>query len=167
VTQTVDPLAGSWFVESLTDELEKRTFAYLEEIERQGGTIRCIETGYIQNEISASAYADQRAIDEGRIQVVGVNTLQGVPGESQDAPVELLRIPPELEREAVERIRAYRAKRSEATVTAALKAVQEGVKSGENLMALILIAAKAGGTLGEIADAMRGEFGLYREYAGF
>jgi methylmalonyl-CoA mutase N-terminal domain/subunit len=164
VTQTVDPLAGSWFVESLTAELEKRTFAYLEEIEKRGGTIKCIETGYIQNEIANSAYADQRSVDEGRAQVVGVNCYKDT---SHGTPVEILKISPELERSAVERTRAYRLKRSEAATRDALKAVEDGVQGGQNLMALILTAAKAGATLGEIADAMRGKFGLYSEYSGF
>ncbi len=164
VTQTVDPLAGSWFVESLTQDLEKRTFSYLEEIERRGGTIRCIENGYIQTEIANSSYSDQQKIDSGEIKVVGVNCFKD---ETAAAPTEILRIPPELERAAVERVRAYRAKRSEQTAQAALRAIRDGVKSGENLQGLIVQAAKAGGTLGEIADAMRAEFGLYREYAGF
>jgi methylmalonyl-CoA mutase, N-terminal domain len=164
VTRTVDPLAGSWFVESLTAELEKRTFEYLDEIGKRGGTIACIESGYIQNEISNSAYADQRALEEGRLQQVGVNCFQDA---GKAAPVEILRIRPELERQAVERVRAYRAQRTAATTQAALSALEQGAKGGQNLMGLILEAARAGATLGEIADTMRGTFGLYREYAGF
>ncbi|MGZ3708755.1 MAG: methylmalonyl-CoA mutase family protein, partial [Bdellovibrionota bacterium] len=164
VAQVVDPLGGSWFVESLTTELEKRTFEYLGEIDRRGGTIACIESGYIQTEIANSAYDDQKKIDQGRIQVVGVNVHADQAGGKK---IDLLRIPPELERAAVERVRAYRAKRSETTARAALKAVSDGAKSGANLMALILAAARAGATLGEIADAMRTEFGLFQEYSGF
>ncbi|MFL5814821.1 MAG: methylmalonyl-CoA mutase [Bdellovibrionia bacterium] len=164
VTQTVDPLAGSYFVESLTAELEKRTFEYLAEIDRRGGTIQCIETGYIQNEIANSAYSDQRKIDEGAIKVVGVNCFKD---EGEVATAEILRIPPELEKGSIERVRAYRAKRSEGATRDSLKALQEGVKTGANLQALILKSAKAGATLGEISDAMRDVFGLYREYAGF
>jgi len=165
VAQTVDPLGGSWFIESLTDELEKRTFAYLEEIERRGGTIRCIENGYIQTEIANSAYSDQQKIDAGELKVVGLNCFKE---ESAEAKTELLRIPPELERAAADRVRAYRNKRSQAAAQAALKQLQEGIKSGSsNLQALILAAVKAGGTLGEISDAMRTEFGLHREFAGY
>jgi methylmalonyl-CoA mutase N-terminal domain/subunit len=164
VTQAVDPLAGSYFVESLTAELEKRTFEYLAEIDRRGGTIQCIETGYIQNEIANSAYSDQRKIDEGAIKVVGVNCFKD---EGEVATAEILRIPPELEKGSVERVRAYRAKRSEGATRDSLKALQEGVKTSANLQALILNSAKAGATLGEISDAMRDVFGLYREYAGF
>jgi methylmalonyl-CoA mutase N-terminal domain/subunit len=164
VTQAVDPLAGSWYIESLTAELEKRTFEYLAEIDRRGGTIQCIETGYIQNEIANSAYTDQRKIDDGSIKVVGVNCFKD---EGEAATAEILRIPPELERGSVERVRAYRAKRSEGATRDSLQALQAGVKSGANLQALILNAVKAGATLGEISDAMRDVFGLYREYSGF
>ncbi len=165
VTQAVDPLGGSWLVESLTEELEKRTWAYLEEIDRRGGTVKCIEEGYIQNEILDSAYRDQRAIDQGQIQVVGVNCYQ----ESvSDAKVEILRIPPELEQSAVEKIRAYRAKRNEGATRDALRVLAEAAKSsGDNLMERIYSAARAGATLGEIADSMRAVYGQYGGYSGF
>jgi methylmalonyl-CoA mutase N-terminal domain/subunit len=164
VTQTVDPLAGSWFIESLTNELEEKTFQYLAEIDRRGGTIACIDTGFIQNEISNSAYNDQRKIDSGEIKVVGVNCFKDT---AQAVPVEILKIPPELERSAIERVRNYRSKRSEGATQDALRALNEGSKSDANLQALVLSAVKAGATLGEIADAMRSTFGLYQEYSGF
>jgi methylmalonyl-CoA mutase N-terminal domain/subunit len=165
VTQTVDPLAGSYFVENLTAELEKRTFAYLDEIERRGGTIRCIETGYIQNEISTAAYNDQNKIDSGQVKVVGVNCFADAAGDGVRA--ELMKIPPELERESVERVRAYRSKRSEGATQDALKALASGAQGDANLQGAILAAVKAGATLGEISDTMRGVFGLYQEYSGF
>lgn len=164
VTQTVDPLAGSYFVESLTQELEQRTFKYLEEIDRRGGTIQCIETGFIQNEISNSAYQDQRKIDAGEIKVVGVNCFKE---DAQSAPVELMKISPELEKTAVEKIKSYRAKRSQSATEAGLRALKDGAQGGANIQGLILQAVKAGATLGEVADTMRGVFGLYREYSGF
>ncbi|MCM2276598.1 MAG: methylmalonyl-CoA mutase family protein [Oligoflexia bacterium] len=164
VTQVVDPLGGSWYVERLTRELEDRAWEYLAEIDRRGGPVRCIETGYIQTEIANSAYADQMKIDQGRLKVVGVNCFEE---EAAGAPTEILKIPAGLEASAVERVRAYRAKRSEAAAQDALRAVVEGAKSGQNLQALILTAAKSGATLGEIADSMKGVFGLYREFSGF
>ena len=165
VTQTVDPLAGSYFVESLTADLEARTWKYLEEIDRRGGTVKCIESGYIQNEILNSAYQDQRAIDAGKIKVVGVNCFTD--DKSKSAPMELLRISPELEKSAVERTRAYRAKRAEVSTQSALRALEDGAKGGDNLQALIILAVKAGATLGEISDSLRKVFGLFREYSGF
>ena len=165
VTQTVDPLAGSYFIESLTDELESNTWKYLEEIDRRGGTVKCIEDGYIQNEILNSAYSDQRKIDDGLIKVVGVNCFKDEAGEK--SPIELLRIPAELEASAVERVRAYRAKRSQGALTDAMRALQDGAKGDANLQGLILSAVKAGATLGEISDSLRAVFGQFKEYAGF
>jgi len=164
VTQVVDPLGGSWFIESLTQEIEKRTLDYLAQIDQRGGTIRCIETGYIQNEISSSAYLDQKRIDQGEIKVVGVNCFKD---EDAGAPQEILRISHELEKGTVERIRAYRAKRNEGATRDALQGLKNGVNSGKNVQELILIAVKAGATLGEISDSMREVFGLYQEYSGF
>jgi len=164
VANVVDPLAGSYFVENLTQEIEARTWKYLEDIEARGGTVKCIEEGYIQNEILNSAYADQRLVDQGDIKVVGVNCFKDG-GES--SKVEIMRIPPELEQASVERIRAYRAKRTEVATQAALRVLEEGARGGANLQALILQAVKSGATLGETADALRRVFGLYREYSGF
>lgn len=165
VTQTVDPLGGSWFVESLTDELESRTLQYLAEIDKRGGTIRCIESGFIQNEISTSAYADQKLIDAGELKVVGVNSFKE---EAQKTtPIEVMKIPPELEISAVERVRNYRSKRSEGAVQDSLRTLKEGTVSNENLQSLILLAVKSGATLGEISDTLRSSFGLYQEYSGF
>ncbi|MEO5971575.1 MAG: methylmalonyl-CoA mutase family protein, partial [Bdellovibrionia bacterium] len=166
VTQTVDPLGGSWFVESLTDEIEKRTFEYIEEIDKRGGTIKCIETGFIQTEISNSAYSDQKLIDTGDLKVVGVNCFKDLSHTVPQA-IDLMKIPPELERSAVEKIQSYRAKRSEAATRDSLQAIRSGTSSDANLQALILAAVKAGATLGEISDTFRDTFGLYQEYAGF
>lgn len=164
VAQTADPLAGSYFIESLTDEIEARVWKYLEDIDRKGGTLKCIESGFVQTEILNSAYQDQRRMDSGDLKVVGVNCFSE---GGNDSSVEIMRIPPELERRAVEKIRAYRSKRAQKACADALSALKAGVKSGQNLQALALEAVKAKATLGEIADAFRGEFGEYREYSGF
>ncbi len=163
VTQTVDPLAGSYFVESLTAELEKRTWDYLREIDSRGGTIACIQTGYIQNEITNSAYADQKAIDEGRIKVVGVNCFK----EDSSEALDLMKISAALEKEAVERIRAFRAKRDSGKLRDAMAQLKSGIQGDKNAQALIIECAKAGATLGEVADQMREVFGLHRDYVGF
>lgn len=174
VTQTVDPLGGSWFIENLTQELEKKTFHYLAEIDRRGGTIHCIETGYIQQEITHSAYLDQQRIDSGALKVVGVNCLQdeAAPKDANGASpsssnVELLRISPELEKTAAARIQTFRKNRDQNQTQAALKALEAGAKSDSNLQELILAAVKANATLGEIADTLRSIFGMYQEYTGF
>ncbi|MGK5088970.1 methylmalonyl-CoA mutase family protein [Bdellovibrionota bacterium FG-2] len=166
VTQTVDPLGGSWFVENLTTELESRAWAMIGEIDRRGGMVKCIESGYVQNEISASAYADQRRIDQGEVKVVGVNCFQDE-AETQTVKMKLLKIAPEVEKAAVKQTRAYRAKRADATCKSALRALEDGARADQNLQVLILASVKAGATLGEISDVLRGAFGEYREYAGF
>ncbi len=163
VTNAVDPLGGSWFVESLTDELEKRAFQYIEEIDRRGGTVKCIETGFIQTEIANAAYSDQQKMDQGSLKAVGVNCFKE---DGVAEPLQILKIPPEIEKSAVERVRAFRAKRSAAATKDALRRLEDGIRS-ENSQALILEAVKAGATLGEISDAMRGVFGLFQEYAGY
>ena len=165
VVQTVDPLAGSYFIENLTADLERRTFAYLEEMERLGGTVKCIENGWIQNEILNSAYSDQRAIDEGRIKVVGVNSFKDE--KVSDVKVQLLRIPPELETGARARIQAWRTKRNQAETDRTLRALADGAKGSGNVMGLVMESARAGATLGEISDTLRKVFGQYQEYAGF
>jgi len=164
VTQTVDPLAGSWFIESLTDEIETRVWAYLEEIEKRGGTVSCIESGYIQNEILDSAYRDQQAIDSGRIKVVGVNCFRD---QGPSAKVEIMKISPEVERRAVERVRAYRSQRSGAAFDHAMKALKDGAKGSGNVQGLVLDAVRAQATLGEIADGLKSVYGEFREYSGF
>ena len=164
VTQTVDPLAGSFFVESLTTEIEERVWKYLEEIENRGGTVQCIETGYIQTEILNSAYSDQKRIDSKELEIVGVNTHQD---DGLGKKIELMRIPPELETRAVERIRAYRSKRPAGKVADSLRALSDGAKGDANLMALIYQSVKSECTLGEISDTLRDVFGEYQEYSGF
>lgn len=165
VTRTVDPLAGSFFVESLTDQIEQGVFKYLEEIENKGGTVRCIESGYIQNEILNSAYLDQRKIDSKDIKVVGMNCF--AEGAAKDHKPELMKISPELEKKANSRLREYKSRRNANEVEAALKALKTAAEGNANLMAEVLSAAKAGCTLGEISDVLRSVFGEFKEYAGF
>ncbi len=168
VGQVVDPLGGSWFIESLTDELESLTWKYLEEIDRRGGTIQCIETGFIQTEIANAAYLDQQRIDSAEIKVVGVNCFkESSTSGSPSAPIELMKVPPELEFSAIERVRAYRAQRSEGATRDAIRCLEQGAQGEANLQSLILSAVKAGATLGEISDCLRTVFGLYQEYSGF
>jgi methylmalonyl-CoA mutase N-terminal domain/subunit len=166
VAQTVDPLAGSFYVEALTDEIEARARVYLETIagfdETGGGMgmLRAIERGYVQREIQNVAYAYQRAVDAGEAVVVGVNRFADA-GEGVETPVQ--RIDPELERRQVERVRALRARRDAARWAAAVRGVVEAARSGENLMPRILEAVECAATVGEIADGLRGVFGEYRE----
>ena len=157
--QTVDPLAGSYYVESLTSEIEKRATDYLEKIEAMGGMLKAIERGYVQQEIQNAAYEYQQAVDHEQAIVVGVNRFH-VDGEKS---VPIQRIDPGLETKQVERVRAVRAKRDLKTCQAAIQAVEDTARTGENLMPRILAAVEANATVGEISDAMRKVYGEYKE----
>jgi methylmalonyl-CoA mutase N-terminal domain/subunit len=157
--QTIDPLAGSYYIESLTDEIETRASEYLDKIAGLGGMLKAIERGFVQQEIQNAAYEYQQAVDEKEATVVGVNRFQ----QEHEVPVPIQRIDETLERKQVERVRALRAKRDRKRWSEALDAVQEAARSGENLMPKILGAVEAHATVGEISDAMRKVFGEYRE----
>ncbi len=158
---TVDPLAGSYYVESLTSEIEKRAADYLDKIEAMGGMLKAIERGYVQQEIQNAAYEYQQAVDRLEAVVVGVNRFQ-MQGEDEKA-VPIQRIDPSLEPKQVERLRALRAKRNAETWQAAIRAVEDTARSGDNLMPRILAAVEANATVGEISDAMRKVYGEYKE----
>ncbi len=157
--QTVDPLAGSYYVESLTSEIEKRAVDYLEKIEAMGGMLKAIERGYVQQEIQNAAYEYQQAVDKQEAVVVGVNRFH----IEQEHAVPIQRIDPALEPRQVERLQAVRARRNPETWQAALRAVEDTARSGDNLMPRILAAVEANATVGEISDAMRKVYGEYKE----
>jgi methylmalonyl-CoA mutase N-terminal domain/subunit len=157
--QTVDPLAGSYYVESLTSEIEKRADDYLKKIDAMGGMLKAIERGYVQQEIQNAAYEYQQAVDRQEAVVVGVNRFH----IEQEHAVPILRIDPALEPKQVERVRALRAKRDPETYQVAIRAVEDTARSGENLMPRILAAVEANATVGEISDAMRKVYGEYKE----
>jgi methylmalonyl-CoA mutase, N-terminal domain len=157
--QTVDPLAGSYYIESLTNEIEKRAAEYLGKIEVMGGMLKAIERGFVQQEIQNAAYEYQQAVDEGNATVVGVNRFE----VEQERPIPIQHINPALEPKQVGRVRALRAKRDPGLWKSALSQVENAARSGANLMPSILAAVEASATVGEISDAMRRVFGEYRE----
>jgi methylmalonyl-CoA mutase, N-terminal domain len=164
VAQTVDPLAGSFYVESLTNEIEQRAEEYLATIGRfdlggKYGMLRAIERGYVQREIQNAAYGYQRAVDAKEAVVVGVNEF----ASEQEVAVPIQRIDEALEGRQVERVRAMRVRRDKDVHAEALRRVGDAARSGENLMPRILHAVESYATVGEIADAMRKVFGEYRE----
>ncbi len=159
VTETPDPLAGSYYVETLTNELEAAANAYLEEIEAIGGTLAAIEAGYQQRQIQEAAYAVQRRIESGDQVVVGVNRFV----DDAVASPPLQRIDPKAEREQVERVRRIRAKRNAAACESALAALGEAATGTVNLLPPIIAAVEAQATLGEISDRLRVAWGEHRE----
>ncbi len=160
VTETPDPLAGSWFVESLTDELEAAATAYLAEIDAMGGTLTAIESGFQQRQIQESAYRVQREIERGDRIVVGVNMFRDDDAGTRPA---LLRIDPEGERRQVEGVRRVRSERDPARWGAALARLQDAARGDANLMEPIIEAVAAYATVGEISDRLRAVWGVHRE----
>ncbi len=159
VADTVDPLAGSYAVEHLTDELERKATDYLTKIDALGGMLRAIEVGYIQREIQEAAYQYQRAVETHDAVVVGVNRFQIEEGDT----IPLLRVDPAIERSQVERLRALRARRDNDAVESALSAIEAAARGTENLLPLILAAVESYATVGEISHRLRRVWGEYRE----
>jgi methylmalonyl-CoA mutase, N-terminal domain len=159
VPNTIDPLAGSYYIETLTNEIESRASQYLDKIEALGGMIKALERGYVQQEIQNAAYEYQQQVDHGQAVVVGVNrfTLE------EEKPIPIQHIDESLERKQVERLRALRLRRDSAAWKSSLQQVEDAARTGENLMPRILAAVEASATVGEISDAMRKVFGEYHE----
>ncbi|MGO8693018.1 MAG: methylmalonyl-CoA mutase [Rectinemataceae bacterium] len=156
--ETVDPLAGSYYVESLTNRIEAEADAYLKRVDDLGGAVKAIEQGYIQQEIQDSAYRYQMEIEKGERVVVGLNKFQ----VSEPRPEGLLRVDPAVGERQVARIRELKARREGARVEAALGELGRVAKGEGNLMPPILEAVRAYATLGEVCDVLRGVFGEYR-----
>jgi len=159
VPQTVDPLAGSYYIESLTNEIEKRAAEYLGKIEVMGGMLKAIERGFVQQEIQNAAYEYQQSVDRHEAIVVGMNRFE----VQEEKPIPIQKIDPALEPKQIERVRELRARRDTGPWKEAVTRVEDAAKSGENLMPRILTAVEASATVGEISDAMRRVFGEYKE----
>ena len=159
VTNTADPLAGSYAIEKLTNEIELAAQDYISKIDALGGMLAAIETGYVQGEIQKSAYEYQRAVERGEQVVVGVNRFQA----DAEQPIPTLKIDPEIERSQVARLNRFRARRDAAKSRAAIEEVERCARGTGNLMPPILAAVEALATVGEISDALRRAFGEYHE----
>ena len=162
VTNTIDPLGGSWAVEALTDRIEKEAFAYIDRIDELGGIIKAINVGYPQKEIADSAYQYQQQLDAKEKIIVGVNKYQVPP---EERPLEILKIEPEVERSQVERVKKIKKERNMDAVREHLGRVHAAARNGSNLMPPLIDAVKANVTLGEISDVYREVFGVYRDPA--
>ena len=163
VTNTVDPVAGSYAIEHLTNEIEKGALAYIEKIDTTGGMLRAIETGFVQGEIQKAAYDFQRAVEKKEQIVVGVNDFIAPIPENGERVIPTLRMDPEMERSQIARLSALRSKRDNARAKSALAELQRRAATTENLLPAILAAVEAYATVGEISDALRRVFGEYQE----
>jgi len=159
VTDIADPLAGSYALERLTDEIEARALDYIEKIDSMGGAIKAIESGFIQNEILDSAYAYQKGIESKDLVIVGLNEFV-----TEEEPLrDILKINPEVERYQREKLAKIKGKRDSHSVKKTLAALKEAAEGNGNIVPLILDAVRAYATVGEISDTLRDVFGEYRE----
>jgi methylmalonyl-CoA mutase N-terminal domain/subunit len=159
VPLTIDPLGGSYYLESLTDQMEAAALDYIRKIDALGGMIRAIDTGYPQKEIADAAYRYQLLEDRGQKVVVGVNKY----AMREEKPIHFLRIDDTVEREQIERVRRFKAGRDMARVERRLGQVADACRSGQNLMPVLIDAVKDYVSLGEVSDVYRQVFGQYRE----
>ncbi|MBI3998408.1 MAG: methylmalonyl-CoA mutase, partial [Armatimonadetes bacterium] len=158
VAATADPLAGAYYVEYLTDEIERRAREKIEQLESAGGALRAIETGLIQREVAESAFREAQAVERGEKIVVGVNRFQS------DSPIraETLRIDPEVVNRQKARLARVRAERDSAAVQRGLARLGDAARGSDNLLPYIIEAVRAYATIGEICDVLRGVFTSYR-----
>ena len=160
VTNTIDPLGGSYFVESLTDRMEQLAYEYFAKIDELGGMVEAVKRGYPQREIADAAYTLQQEYDSGARKLVGVNSYT----EGDDGEIEILRIDPALERKQIDRVQGVRARRDSAAVEAALAELKEAAADDDhNLMPNLLDCARVHASEGEIVEALQTVFGTYTE----
>jgi len=159
VANTIDPVAGSYAIETLTNEIEKGALTYIEKIDATGGMLRAIESGFVQGEIQKAAYEYQRAVERHDQIVVGVNEFIA----EADRTIPTLRIDPQIERTQIARLQSLRAKRNATQVQAALTELSRRATTNENLVPAILNAVESLATVGEISDTLRRTFGEYQE----
>jgi len=161
ITNTADPAGGSEYIETLTDSIERGAREYLDRIDAMGGTLRAIETGFIQSEIQNAAFEYQKAVERADTIIVGVNRFR----MDEDRKIPVFRLDAAIEKGQIEKLREIRSTRDAKTTQDCLQKLEEAARGAENLMPLILNAAAAYATLGEISDRLRAVFGEYREAA--
>ena len=159
VANTIDPLGGSYYVEALTNELEKGAYAYFEKIDKLGGVIPAIEKGFFQKEISRSAYQYQKSLERQEKFHVGVNILE----DDHKPKIEILKIPREVERKQRQNLRKVKRERNSRKVRESLKLLRKAAADGENLMPRIVDCVRDYATIGEMCNTLKEEFGIYHE----
>ncbi|MFA6451516.1 MAG: methylmalonyl-CoA mutase family protein [bacterium] len=159
VSNTIDPLAGSYYVEAMTDEMEKAFYAYDEKVEKMGGVLKALDQAFFQKEIADSAFRYQKALEEKRKFQVGVNVFN----RGEQAKIELLKIGAETEERQVERVERFKSKRNKAAANNKLEELKKAAAGTENLMPLIVNSIESHATLGEIIQALKDTFGIYKE----
>ncbi|HKX12875.1 MAG TPA: methylmalonyl-CoA mutase family protein, partial [bacterium] len=159
VAKTIDPLGGSYFVESLTDTLEAEAYSYIQKIDELGGMVRAIETGYPIKEIAEASFKYQRKVESGEEKIVGVNDFLSEDSE----PLEILKIDPTVERQQVENLKKVKASRDNSVIQSRLEALKAAAQGSTNLMPLILDAVRVYASVGEIMGTLREVWGEYHD----
>jgi len=159
VVHSADPLGGSWLVESLTDRMEREAYEYFERIDRLGGVVAALNENFFQREIAEASYRFQQEVEDGRRLIVGVNSFLN----EDDDQVEILRISPEVERRQRDRLEGVRGRREGAAVESALAGLRAAAAADQNVMPHLVDCARAYASEGEICDALREVWGVYRE----
>ena len=159
VINTIDPLAGSYFVEALTDKMEAEAMKYIEAIDDMGGMVAAIERGYPQKEIADAAYHYQKQVEKGEKIVVGVNKYV----QDENLPIDLLEIDPEIEIKRNADLKKLRESRDQSKLNECMNGLRQAASGTENMMPHIIDAVREYATLGEICDVMRGVWGIYRD----
>ena len=160
VTNTIDPLGGSWFIESLTNEIENEVYKYFDEIEVQGGVVEGIENSFFQREISQASSEYQARVDEGSRYIIGVNKFKKT---NEDIDIPILEIREEVQKEQIDRLNSVKSERDNEKVESLLKDITKAASNGESVMEPIIEAALEYATLGEIVDSMKTVFGEWTE----
>ncbi len=158
VANTVDPLAGCYFIEALTNRIEEDAWEYIRKIDDLGGMVKAIEKGYPQNEIAESAYTYQKQIDSGEKTLIGVNKYV-----TDHPPIPIWRMDPAIEKKQLKRLKAVKTSRDNERVRKCLEGIRKAAESNENLMPFIIDAVREYATLQEICDVFRQVFGIYRD----
>lgn len=161
MASTVGPLGGSYFIEALTDEIERAAWLIIEHVNAMGGMVNAIDAGYPMREIADVSFRYQEQLERREKIIVGVNAFVG----EQPEPIPILRIDPEVERRQIERLRRFHAARDKVRVRQGLQAVERAARDGGNTMCQILDAVRSYAALGEICDVLRAVYGEYREEA--
>lgn len=160
VTNTVDPLGGSYYLEQLTDQIEQEAMDYIDKIDSLGGMLKAVDLGYPQKEIAESAYQFQLKVDSGEFRMVGVNVNQNA---EEETPIPILEIDLEGEKKQIEKVKAFKAARDESKWNSSINAIKEACQNGSNVMPVLVDAVDVGVTLGEISDIYREIFGVYTD----
>ena len=158
ITDTIDPLGGSYYIEQITNEIEKNVWEYIDKIEKLGGALKAIEQGYFQKEIANSAYNYQKSIENNEKNIVGLNKFE----TDEEIKIDIMKVLPEIRKRQINKLKKLRKTRDNTQLQRALDQLKDSAETGKNIMPAILSCVERYGTLGEISDTLRKVYGEYK-----